>query len=107
MSRRHIDSFFRSDGVYPKAKVEVTTFSSVLALVKENIGVSIVDPFTTIVDGCNGVEVLRTRPEFRFVVDFLLPEKTPHSEAIDNYIESAKEVLKQYLSLPHIAKFID
>lgn len=85
-ARQLSDAIFRASGIWKTPLYETTLSLSGLALVENEMGLGIIDPFTGLEHQSDGVTLVPFRPEIPFNVAMLLPEGRRKSAALDAFI---------------------
>ena len=92
---------FRSAGVALDAACEVTFSASAYEMVKQGIGVALVDPYTALKQYDDRVRLIPFAPTIPFNVALLRPEARPPSRAVESLLDLlASERDKLMVDLP-------
>lgn len=103
--RQQLDALFEQHGVERRLLIETTSAASVCAMVRQGLGVAIVNPLTALDEaGRGGVQVRRLSVSIPFVVNLVKPEHRPSSLLVDalmrtmqQHAQTLTDALKQAL----------
>lgn len=97
--RQAIDTFFAEQHISRRMIMEVHNASSVCAMVREGLGISIVNPFTVIDFLQHDPDSLCIRPFIKpipFTVNLIKPMHRPSSELTERFIQCLKITIKEF-----------
>lgn len=90
--RQQLDALFDARAITRRMVIETTSAASVCAMVRQGLGVSIVNPLTALDEAGRGVEVRRFALALPFTVHLILPQHRPASRLTHEFVT----VLQQY-----------
>ncbi|TDW25010.1 DNA-binding transcriptional LysR family regulator [Rhizobium azibense] len=101
--RQQIDGIFRETGTTRRMIIETHSAASICAMVREGIGLAIVNPLTALDYAHNGVHIRPFSVSIPFSVNIVRPIHRPSSRLVEIFesalIEQAKLIKKQIASL--------
>ncbi|MEH6651440.1 MAG: LysR substrate-binding domain-containing protein [Motiliproteus sp.] len=108
LTRFRIDATFASENVRPRCHIETSLFITAQALVREGMGVSIIDPYTAkLFEGQGGVS-LPFQPSIPFYFGFIFPLHRQTSALAEQFIETFLQQSEALMALhPISAEGID
>lgn len=104
--RQAIDAWFAEHGVQRKLQLETESASAICAMVRQGLGVAIVNPLTALECSGNGLQVRPLQTAIAFQVNLMLPQiATPHPlrDALVQALQQACQALGKILPAPHPA----
>ncbi|MGQ7815311.1 LysR family transcriptional regulator [Metapseudomonas furukawaii] len=90
--RQSLDARFLAAGVERRMIVETTTAASVCAMVRQGLGLAIVNPLSALDEAGRGLQVRRLRASVPFRVQLIRPEFRPASALVDEAERVLREV---------------
>jgi len=81
--RQRLDQHFRAAGVNRRTVIETTSAASVCAMVKQGLGVAIINPLSGLEAAHNGLSIRRLGVSVPYSVILIRPEHRPSSAAAD------------------------
>ncbi|MFZ6047675.1 LysR family transcriptional regulator [Pseudomonas sp. CR3202] len=88
--RQSLDAHFLAAGVERRMVVETSTAASVCAMVRQGLGLAIVNPLSALDEAGRGLQIRRLQTSIPFRVQLIRPEYRPSSALVDE----AQEVLQ-------------
>jgi len=88
--RQRLDEQFRSAGVERHTVVETTNAASVCAMVREGLGVAIINPLSALNEAGRGLQVRRLEVSIPYRVMLIRPEFRPSSGFVEAFCEALK-----------------
>lgn len=89
--RQQIDQIFAEAGTMRRMVIETHSAASICAMVREGVGVAIVNPLTALDYAGNGVHIRRFSRAIPFSVNIVRPIHRPPSRVVDVFIEALAE----------------
>lgn len=89
--RQQIDRVFQGAGVERRLTIETPSADALCRMVREGIGVAIVNPFTALNYAGHGIEVRRFSTTIPYTLSLVRPEHRPHSQVIERFVEVLRE----------------
>lgn len=90
--QRRIDRLLEENGVERRVVAEANTSATLSALVREGIGVAIVNPFSARRASINGLETRRLSVSIPYTTAIVRPTLRPSEQLIDPFIDCLKSV---------------
>jgi len=97
--RFSLDEAFRKNRVKPDERIETLLLSSAAQLVKEGLGVSVVDPFTAHFFQDTGIVIRPFEPAVPFYFGFIVPANQPFSGLNQEFIDCFTEYVASFLDV--------
>ncbi|MBN3562250.1 LysR substrate-binding domain-containing protein [Aliamphritea spongicola] len=92
LTRYRIDAALQAKHIHPRQSIETPMFITVQALVKEGLGVSIIDPFTASIFTESGGKSLNFRPDIPFYFAFITPVNKQISALAEEFIHCFEQL---------------
>ncbi|MGE0006119.1 MAG: LysR family transcriptional regulator [Parvibaculaceae bacterium] len=93
--RIQIDRVFVGAGIERRLTIETPSADALCRMVREGIGVAIVNPFTALAYAAHGVEVRRFAVTIPYVLSLVRPEHRPYSRVIEQFAGVLRESCDQ------------
>ena len=84
--RQGLDALFEERGITRRMVMETTSAASVCAMVRQGLGLAIVNPLTALDEAGRGVEIRRFALSLPFVVSLILPQHRPSSSLVGEFV---------------------
>lgn len=102
--RQQIDQMFHQSGVMRRVIMETHSAAAVCAMVREGLGLAIVNPFTALDQLGTGMQIRRLSVPIPFVVSIVQPDHCPASQFARVFLETlVKEAGRISARLDHEA----
>jgi DNA-binding transcriptional LysR family regulator len=88
--RQRLDQHFRAAGVNRRTIIETTSAASVCAMVKQGLGVAIINPLSGLEAAHSGLSIRRLSVSVPYSVMLIRPEHRPSSAAVDLFCEALR-----------------
>lgn len=88
--RQRLDQHFRAAGVNRRTIIETTSAASVCAMVKQGLGVAIINPLSGLEAAHSGLSIRRLSVSVPYSVMLIRPEHRPGSAAVDLFCEALR-----------------
>jgi len=88
--RQRLDQHFRAAGVNRRTIIETTSAASVCAMVKQGLGVAIINPLSGLEAAQSGLSIRRLSVSVPYSVMLIRPEHRPGSTAVDLFCEALR-----------------
>ncbi|MDH4570972.1 LysR family transcriptional regulator [Pseudomonas sp. BN414] len=95
--RQSLDAHFLAAGVERRMVVETSTAASLCALVRQGLGLAIVNPLSALDEAGRGLQIRRLRTSIPFRVQLVRPEYRPSSALVDEAEDVLKDVAAGFL----------
>lgn len=95
--QRRIDRMLEENGVSRRVVAEANTSATLCALVREGVGVAIVNPLSARRVSVNGLETRRLSVSIPYSAAIVRPTLRPSEQLIDTFIDCLKDVAKRIL----------
>ncbi|MEN9868299.1 MAG: hypothetical protein RL748_3889 [Pseudomonadota bacterium] len=92
--RQQLDALFDARGVKRRMVMETTSAASVCAMVRQGLGLAIVNPLTALDEAGRGVVIRRFGVALPFIVSLILPLHRPGSALVASFVS----LLQQHVS---------
>lgn len=89
--RQQLDTMFAERAIARRMVIETTSAASVCAMVRQGLGVSIVNPLTALDEAGRGVEVRRLAVALPFTVRLIQPLHRPASHLTREFVQTLQE----------------
>jgi DNA-binding transcriptional LysR family regulator len=84
--RQQLDAVFESRLVARRMVIETTSAASVCAMVRQGLGLAIVNPLSALDEAGRGVEIRRFGVSLPFMVNLILPQHRPASALVPQFV---------------------
>ncbi len=91
--RQQLDALFDARGITRRMVMETTSAASVCAMVRQGLGLALVNPLTALDEAGRGVVIRRVSVALPFVVSLILPQHRPASSLVAEFVL----LLQQYV----------
>lgn len=98
-ARRLLDELLQHAGVTVKCTAETSMSSAMVAMVRENLGVALIDPITALLTRDPQVAIRRFQPELPCRIARMMPKKDYQREVVDVFLGCAEEERDALLAL--------
>jgi DNA-binding transcriptional LysR family regulator len=88
--RQRLDEVFERHGVERRLAIETASAASVCAMVRQGLGLAIVNPLTAMSEAGNGLHLRRFSERIPFTVSVVRPEHRPSSTLVDAFVETLR-----------------
>ena len=103
LTRYRIDAALHAKHIRPRQSIETPMFITVQALVKEGLGVSIIDPFTASIFTESGGKSLSFHPDIPFYFAFITPMHKQIPALAEEFIHSFEQLTESITDLQVIS----
>ncbi|WP_103173975.1 LysR substrate-binding domain-containing protein [Paracoccus sp. SY] len=97
--RRLMDELFQHSGVTIRSSAETSISSAMLSLVRENLGVALIDPITAILKTDPNVVIRRFQPSIPCRIARMMPRKDYKRAIVDDFLGCAEDERDRVLAL--------
>jgi len=88
--RQRLDQHFRAAGVNRRTVIETTSAASVCAMVRQGLGVAIINPLSGLEAAQGGLPIRRLRVSVPYQVMLIRPDHRPASAAVEPFCEALR-----------------
>ncbi|PVZ82451.1 LysR family transcriptional regulator [Serratia sp. S1B] len=96
--RQLLDTLFHEQGIERRMVLETHSAASVCAMVKEGVGISIVNPLTALDYASNGIHIRPFSVAVPFTVSLIRPLHRPSSELVTTFVEHLQQQAEKLLA---------
>lgn len=89
--RQQLDALFERNGVERRLVIETTSAASVCAMVRQGLGLAIVNPLTAMDEVGRGLHLRRFSASIPFAVNLIRPEHRPSSLLVDAFVRTLQQ----------------
>ncbi|MDH0731884.1 LysR family transcriptional regulator [Pseudomonas sichuanensis] len=93
--RQQLDQHFRAAGVNRRTVIETTSAASVCAMVRQGLGVAIINPLSGLEAGQGGLAIRRLSISVPYRVMLIQPEHRPASAVVDPFCQALREQARE------------
>ena len=93
--RQRLDQHFRAAGVNRRTVIETTSAASVCAMVRQGLGVAIINPLSGLEAAQGGLPIRRLRVSVPYQVMLIRPDHRPASAAVEPFCEALRVQAQQ------------
>ena len=93
--RQQLDQHFRAAGVNRRTVIETTSAASVCAMVRQGLGVAIINPLSGLEAGQGGLPIRRLSISVPYRVMLIQPEHRPASAVVEPFCQALREQARE------------